>query len=226
VNKQYWIFLFVVILVVCILGRVLQNPWIDYISKPLIILSLGGYFLSQTGTVKSGLKKWVLLALFFSWAGDVLLMFEGKDQLFFLAGLSAFLVAHLFYIVFFHLVRIKENVRGRIWLLLIVVLYYASLISFLSRYLNDMNLPVRIYGLVISFMYMLALHMTYIKNKRAGLWMMTGALLFLISDSVLAVNKFYQHFAGADLTIMLTYGLAQLFIVEGAVRYLTLPHKE
>ena len=47
--------------------------------------------------------------------------------------------------------------------------------------------------------------------------MMTGALLFVISDSVLAINKFYQSFELAGIVIMLTYGFAQLFIIEGAI---------
>ena len=153
-------------------------------------------------------------------------MFQQKDKLFFLLGLSAFLVAHIFYIVFFHRVRIKENVKGNPWLLLIVVIYYAALITFLSPYLGDMKLPVRIYGIVISFMFMLAMHMLFIKNKIAGKWMMAGALLFVISDSVLAINKFYQSFEIAGVVIMLTYGLAQLFIVEGAIRYITSVDKE
>ena len=71
------------------------------------------------------------------------------------------------------------------------------LISWLSPYLGDMKLPVRIYGIVISFMFMLAMHMLFIKNKTAGKWMMIGALLFVISDSVLAINKFYQSFEAA-----------------------------
>jgi uncharacterized membrane protein YhhN len=62
--------------------------------------------------------------------------------------------------------------------------------------------------------------MLYINNKNAGKWMMIGALLFVISDSVLAVNKFYQAFEAAGIVIMLTYGLAQFLIVEGAVRYI------
>ena len=56
--------------------------------------------------------------------------------------------------------------------------------------------------------------------------MMTGALLFVISDSVLAVNKFHHSFEIADVVIMLTYGLAQLFIVEGAIKYITSIDKE
>ena len=89
-----------------------------------------------------------------------------------------------------------------------------------------MKLPVRIYGIVISFMFMLALHMLFIKDKVAGKWMMLGALLFIISDSALAINKFYQPFEVASVIIMLTYGLAQLFIIEGARRYITFTGKE
>jgi uncharacterized membrane protein YhhN len=83
-----------------------------------------------------------------------------------------------------------------------------------------MKLPVRIYAIVISFMFMLAMHMSFIKYKNAGRWMMLGALLFVISDSVLAINKFYQSFEMADIVVMLTYGLAQLFITEAATRYI------
>jgi uncharacterized membrane protein YhhN len=101
-----------------------------------------------------------------------------------------------------------------------------GLIILLSPYLGDMKLPVRIYGIVISFMFMLAMHMLFIKNKTAGRFMMTGALLFVISDSVLAINKFYQPFEAAGMVIMLTYGLAQLFIVEGSIRYMTSVDKE
>jgi len=202
------------------MGGLLKNQWVEYISKPLIIISLTGYFFSQVNTETSGLKKWVFIALFFSWSGDVLLMLQGKNALFFLLGLSAFLIAHIFYIVFFHHIRIRENVRSNIWLLVIVVIYYVALISFLSPYLGDMKLPVRVYGIVISFMFMLAMHMLFIQNKRAGQWMLSGALLFVVSDSVLAINKFYHSFELAGLLIMLTYGLAQLFIAEGAIQYI------
>jgi uncharacterized membrane protein YhhN len=100
------------------------------------------------------------------------------------------------------------------------VIYYAALITFLSPHLGDMKLPVLIYGIVISVMFMLAMHMLFIKNKSAGQWMMTGALMFVISDSVLAINRFYQSFEMAGAIIMLTYGLAQLFITEGAIQYI------
>jgi uncharacterized membrane protein YhhN len=164
--------------------------------------------------------------LLFSWLGDVLLMFQAKNEDFFLFGLSAFLLAHVFYITFFHKIRIREGVKPNIFWLLIVVAYYAGLIIWLSPYLGDKKLPVRIYGVAISLMFMLALHMPSIKNKQSGQWMMVGALLFVISDSVLAINKFYQPFEAANVIIMLTYGLAQLFIVIGAAKYINSVYKE
>lgn len=219
-KRQYWLITFLLVLAADIIGIQINNEILQYISKPLIIPALIGYFLSQTGSVASSLKRWIIAALFFSWGGDVLLMFQPKDEIFFLLGLSSFLLAHIFYIIFFHHVRVREGIKSNPWLLLVVTVYYITLIVWLSPYLGEMKLPVRIYGIVISFMFMLATHMLFIKNKWAGQWMMTGALLFVMSDSVLASNKFYQPFELAGVLIMLTYGFAQLFIVEGAIKYI------
>src|SRR5204862_1271682 len=132
---------------------------------------------------------------------------------------------HVCYVFFFHNIRVIENMKSKGWLLIPVVVYYAGLITFLSPYLGDMKLPVRIYGIVISFMFLLAMHMLFIKNKIAGRLMLIGALLFVISDSILAINKFYRSFEMAGIIIILTYVLAQFFIIEGAKRYMTSAHK-
>jgi uncharacterized membrane protein YhhN len=226
VKKQYWIILFSIILAIHLSGILLKNQLTEYVSKPMIIVLLVFYFISETSKVETGLKKWIMTALLFSWLGDVVLLFQPRGSIFFLFGLSAFLLAHIFYIIFFHRIRVKENIRSNPWLLAIVVIYYVTLIIFLSPYLADMRLPVRIYGIVISFMFLLAMHMLFIKNKTTGRLMMIGALLFVISDSILAINKFYQSFELSGIVIMLTYGLAQLFIVEGAARYITSVDKE
>ena len=219
-KKSYWIITYSVVLAVHLAGIYLNNETLQVFSKPLLVILLIIYFLLQTRIWNDALKKWILAALFFSWVGDVLLMFQGEDQLFFLLGLSSFLIAHIFYIVFFHNIRLRENIKSSWLLLFIVVVYYAVLITMLSPYLGAMKLPVRVYGIFISFMFLLAMHMLFIKNKPAGLLMMIGALFFVVSDSILAINKFYQSFESAGITIMLTYGLAQLFITEGAIRYI------
>jgi uncharacterized membrane protein YhhN len=211
-KKRVWIIIF--------LAMQLNNAALEKFFKPLLIPVLFLLFVTELKGYASSLKTWIFLALACSWFGDILLMFQEKNSVFFLAGLASFLLAHIFYIISFHKIRIREKVKSNPLFLLLVVIYYGLLIWWLNPFLGDMKLPVRIYGIVISFMFMLALHLLFISNKKAGRQIMIGALLFVISDSVLAINKFYQSFEGAGITIMLTYGIAQLLIISGMINYI------
>jgi len=218
-RYYFWVFLFIAALAAEITGVQLENETMQLIAKPLLMPPLAMFFLFNTNNDRTALRPWILFALFFSWAGDILLLFQEKQSLFFILGLSAFLLAHVFYIVYFHKVRLREGIKPNPWFLVLVVIYYATLMTILSPYLGGMKLPVRIYGIVISFMFMLAMHMLYMRGQLSGYWMLAGAFYFVASDSILAVNKFYASFPAAGFVIMITYGLAQLLIVEGAVRY-------
>jgi uncharacterized membrane protein YhhN len=220
-KKQYWILIYFTALATYIVAMEMGNELLQILSKPLLMLILIGYFLSSTIGIISDLRKWIVLALTFSMIGDSFLLLQNSRPVFFLLGLSAFLIAHLFYIIFFHTVRTKEKIRTNFLPVIIVAVYYGALIFWLSPYLGDMKLAVRIYGLVICFMFMLAMQMTLLRNKKAGQLMMIGALLFLLSDSTIAINKFYNSFIHAGLVIMLTYGIGQFLIVSGSINYLT-----
>lgn len=224
-NKLTWAALFFLALILHINGSETGIALLQYISKPLLMPLLAGYLLTAIKGYHSPLVRWLLAALFFSWAGDVLLMFQANNSMFFLLGLSAFLLAHIFYIIVFSVIRKQETVPFKTLLLLPVGAYYGGLITLLYPGLGDMRIPVIIYGLVISTMFLLALHMLYIKNRIAGKWMMAGALLFVLSDSILAINMFYKPFTGAGILIMVTYGLAQFGIITGAVQYITAEKK-
>ena len=217
--KKNWLFVFAIALIANLVGVYLKNEILIYITKPFIVISLILYFLSATAGITNGLKKLITVALFFSLLGDVLLMFESSDKNFFLFGLVAFLSAHVFYIISFKKISTGEKLRLKWLLILPVLIYYGGLMYLLNPHLGDMLWAVRVYGFVISTMFLLALHMLFIKNKRAGKLMMFGALLFVASDSILAINKFYLPFEFAGIFIMLTYGLAQLLITLGAANY-------
>ncbi len=218
-KKEYWLILFAFVLIVDLVAVQFNLEWLKFIFKPLIILSLIGYFLSATNTISNSLKPLIIFALLFSWAGDVLLMFESKNPLFFIVGLISFLIAHLFYVYYFHRIRISQSIAGSVFLMIPVVIFYFVLMYILEPYLGVLKLPVRVYGVVISFMLLLALHMLKINNRSAGKLFALGALLFISSDALLAINKFYSSFPMAGLSIILTYGLAQYFIVKGAISY-------
>lgn len=220
-KKSFWIVLFFIVLFIDIAAVYFKNEPLRYVSKPLLMPLLIGHFILNTRPYLSPLKKWIVLALVFSWFGDVLLMFESMSPGFFMFGLVAFLIAHIFYILFYENIIRLENLKKNYWWFIPVLIYYVSLIYILSPLLGDMKLPVRIYGIVISYMLIQALQTSMIKDRHAAGLMIAGAVLFITSDSLLAINKFYSSFEYAGIAIMFTYGIAQLLITLGAMRYIT-----
>lgn len=219
-NKNLWIIFFVIALSLNLAGIIAHNEILQYISKPFLVPFLIIYFIYSTHNRKQ-FTPGLLPALFFAWIANVLVMFQHMDEVFFLLGLGASLVAHIFYIIFFNRVRVQENIHGRWWILLIVIVYYAIIMRSLSYTTQEMTIPIRIFGVVICFMCMLALHMMFLVNKKAGRLMAAGALMFIVSDTLLGLNRFRQPFELADFFIILSYALAQVFIVTGAARYIT-----
>ena len=220
-KKRFGIILFLALLFIDIAAIYFKNEPLRYISKPLLMPLLITYFIFNTRPFTSPLKKWIVLALAFSWAGDVLLMFDSMSAGFFISGLAAFLIAHIFYILFYETIIRHESLKKNYWWFIPVLIYYVSIIYILSPHLGDMKQPVRIYGIVISYMLIEALQTAMIKNQNAARLMIAGSVLFITSDTLLAINKFHGSFEYAGIAIMLTYGIAQLLITLAAVRYIS-----
>ena len=219
--KKFFIILYLIVLIADLISVYTHNESLRYITKPLLMPLLVGYFVLSMQPFASPLKKWIILALVFSLLGDVLLMFESNDSNFFILGLIAFLLAHIFYIIFYENVIRAEHIKKKYWWFFPVLIYYSVLIYVLSPHLGEMKLSVRIYGVVISYMLIQALQTSSISNRNAALLMIVGAILFITSDSILAINNFYRSFEWAGIAIMVTYGIAQLLITRGAVLYIS-----
>lgn len=219
-KRFYFVCLFFTVLAIHLIGIVVHNDLVTLITKPLLVPCITAFFISASLFTLSPLKRYIIAALFFSWTGDILLMFQANQSAFFIGGLIAFLVAHIFYIIFFYRIWTAQRLKMKPVLLLLVVIFYAALIGFLLPHLGAMLVPVLVYGFVISTMLWFALHMYLLRYKVAAAHFISGALLFVISDSVLAINKFYQAFPAASFIIMLTYALAQWQLIRGAVVYI------
>ncbi len=172
-----------------------------------------------------GRKVWISAlvpaALFFSWLGDVLLMLEGRNGMFFILGLLGFLTAHALYIAYF--IRIpatngRSFIRKRPVMLLAVLAYVVELLYVLWPSLDGMKIPVLIYGIVIGTMLCFALWQYGKTDARAAGLMIVGAILFVASDSLLAINKFKSPIPFGGIWVMSTYILAQYCIVKGSAR--------
>ena len=191
--------------------------------KPFIIPSFILVFLKKSFlTTKQG--KWLLFALLFSFFGDVFLLFEG--EVWFLLGLSAFLIAHLFYTFLFF--KISRPIKLKI-LHAVIISFYSLFLSFLLYIIWDslekLLIPVIIYGFTITIMAVLAGFSTINTGKIGFLF---GSLFFVFSDSIIAVSKFlFIENIGYNFPffIMLTYILAQFLLVNTISNYIKSPFK-
>jgi uncharacterized membrane protein YhhN len=191
------------------------------VSKSLLMPLLAAAYYYDTRPLNA-YSKLFLTALFFSWCGDVLLLFDRTGELFFMAGLVCFLTAHLLYIRYFLNIKSAQEsyLRKRPLLYLAVVAYLAELLYVLWPTLGGMKIPVLLYGIIISTMLGVALWQYRRVSDHTAILFIAGAILFVVSDSLLALNKFREPISYAGIGIMLTYCLAQFFLARGSASHL------
>ena len=197
-----------------VLAGLLFDLQLLYISaKPLLMITLAMYFISAT----KGYPTWrvyVVAALVFSWAGDVFLI--SSDW--FIAGLISFLIAHVFYIIAYQKTGAATGQLKPLDILKFVV-YGVLLIWLIYPGLGNLLIPVLVYALVLLGMGIWA-------HKRRGAtttisfkMVATGAILFALSDGLIAVNKFAFEIPAERLLIMSIYMTAQYLIVQGLIEH-------
>ena len=184
-----------------------------YIFKPLTMVFI--LLIAIRGQPAPPFYKFmILIGLLFSLAGDVFLMLP-SDR--FVAGLVAFLIAHLFYIAAF-----ASEITGLIWWPLIPFVIYGIVIYIiLAPSLGKLKLPVLIYVLVILMMTWLAWERWNQTGQSGALLASIGAVLFVISDTILAIDRFRGTFKLSRALNLTTYFAAQL-LIAGSIGALVL----
>ena len=194
--------------------------WLEYITKPLILISLIGFILVSTKGISCKFKRLLLVALFFSWGGDMFLMIDEQYPVLFIFGLGSFLVSHLLYIFAFnqtaHPPLNVPLIKKHPWIIFLLIVFGSYVFKKLQPGLGEMVVPVIIYLAAILAMFVFALNRWGKVSNQSFLWITIGALFFILSDSILAFDKFHEHITNAHLIIMATYMFAQYAIVRGA----------
>jgi uncharacterized membrane protein YhhN len=220
-HKNRWIFLLLAIATaVDIYGITSGSPLLRYLTKPLLMPLLILAFV--TGHDRKNVYSRLLISgLFFSWLGDIFLMMEGIDGIYFILGLSCFLTAHILYISYFLKIQPqgKSFLHQYPFLLVIVGLYGAGLLYLLWPGLGPLKIPVVLYAIIICTMLSLALWQYKRIHTKTAVLFITGAALFVLSDSLLAIHKFRQPIPYGGMLIMITYVAAQFFIVLGSLSH-------
>ena len=208
-------------LAVEVFANLTGNLQLQYFSKPLLMPILIFYYAVNTKRLAAA-KYPVIFALAFSWLGDVLLLLDKQTKSLFIYGLIAFLIAHIFYIFYFLKIRRlnKPEKLPNPLMLAAVAAYTFGLFLFVAPGAKDLLVPVGVYALVISTMLMASTAAFDFGKQNFGKICVAGTLLFIVSDSILAINRFAAPFEYAPVFVMLTYAIAQLLITEGSLRNL------
>jgi uncharacterized membrane protein YhhN len=91
-------------------------------------------------------------------------------------------------------------------------------VYYLYNDLAEMRLPVILYSIIILTMLAGAINRLEKVNRTSYYLILTGAILFVLSDSSIAINKFGHHFELSGTVIMSTYVIAQFLIILGYIR--------
>jgi uncharacterized membrane protein YhhN len=184
----------------------------QFVLKALIIPWLIIIFAISLKPFNNRFNTLMFFGLICSWAGDMTLQF------YFIPGLIFFLLTHIMYLTVFFMTPGRSMIfTRRLYLLIPVILYGAGICYFLYDDLGEMKFPVIIYTLVILTMLAGAINRKEKVNTISYWLVLAGAILFVLSDSALAIHKFSLNFNYSGIVIMSTYLAAQYLITIGFI---------
>jgi len=214
--------LYLLALIGCLVAQWKGLHFVELLCKPALMVILGSWFFFNSRRVGDRFTLLIQAGLFFSLVGDVALMFQHRDEFNFLLGLAAFLLAQLCYTLAF--IQNIADTGGAEGVMLSSILSVPLLIygfvfalDIMPRLDSALVMPVLVYAGAITVMGITAAF-RYRRTFPLSFWLVfTGALLFIASDSLLAVNRFVRPLAYGNTLIMITYALAQVAIAWGAL---------
>ncbi len=208
---------FFVVTVANLFACIKGNKKLEHISKPLLMPVLALYFIFATFTV--GTNWLIVLALFFGFTGDVFLMLENEEK-WFMFGMVGFLIGHIFYIIAFFLSIGGNLLSFPLWGILLIFPVIAILLLTFPRikdHMGELKIPVYVYMAAILFMHFSAIlrlaALDFFCPCFIFVWI--GSMLFILSDSLIAIDIFDDDIEISHFHIMLTYILGQFLIAQG-----------
>lgn len=184
-------------------------------TKPFILLSLLGFYVYSVEAININ----VVLALIFSWIGDMFLILNGVKW--FAVGGVSFMISHFFFILSY-----LSNINfANIDTLVIVILaiFFFITVSIIFSKLKEhlpkaLFYPMYLYLLINGAMNCFAIFRFLSSVEIASIITVIGAILFFISDSSLFFVRFKKNCKlKTHFLVMLTYSIGELLIVIGLI---------
>jgi uncharacterized membrane protein YhhN len=190
----------------CALAYVLTIPYSPYPGSLLVkalpvFILLGVAWVSLQGPA----RLFMVAALFFSAGGDIFLELDR-----FTPGLASFLIAQLCYAWYFFSQRTTDSLPYARLILIVVIMLSVSFP--VISHAGEIFIPVAIYMSAIT-----AMGVAAALYRAPSTLVFVGALLFVVSDSMIGINRFVTPLPGSRYAIMLTYYGAQLLMLWGVM---------
>ena len=206
---------FVLVGVLNVIAEASSNSDAITLTKPLLMPLLLAWLITLVGRWWPVPLRWLAVGIAFAWIGDLALMGEGDTA--FHVGIAAFLVMQVCYLVAF--LRVPGPGLVRAWKIALIpyVLIWIGINVVISGGVGDMRIPVLVYSAVALAMAVGALDLVLRLPQPLAWRTAGGALLFVVSDSLIAMTAFgpLTESAGWSALIMATYVAAQGLIVTG-----------
>jgi uncharacterized membrane protein YhhN len=229
-KKKWMYFLFFIIIAGVLIEKVTGAKWLDYLFKSLIMPWMAGFFMLHARNVDFSIRKLILLGFLFSWLGDISLMFTHFNELFFLTGIGCFLIALVFYVFLFLRTINLSGKRAFLkkqpyWIIAYLgygLIFYILLFNHLDTLLQ---FAILLYVTVLLGMSAMALNRFGNGHPLSFSFVFAGSLLFVASDSMIALNKYLVEIPYDGIWIMSTYIGAQYLIMRGILKQYEEPGK-
>ena len=208
ISIAIWTTLVAIASSVAIAAHYLQLPLLHWIAKPLATLLIVAMVWSLS-TSEPLYRRWVVIGLLWSTLGDVLLMLPGD---YFLYGLLSFLVAHIAYLLAFNK---RERLLARLAPFAIYAVIAVGVLAYLWQGIPaPMRVPVLVYVAALGAMAAQAAAIWRIRRDRASALAAVGGALFMLSDSLIAFNRFGEPFEASRWMVLTSYWMAQWLIAR------------
>jgi uncharacterized membrane protein YhhN len=204
--QKTWLYIFAAFAVIFI-GLLPLEPYPgNFVIKAIPAISLA---VLAFIAISSPRGKLLFTSLLFCAVADIALELAGGE--YFVAGLGLFLIAHIFFIITFS--RDFKLQKSRVPIIVLFIVYSLMMAFIMTPSLKEMAMPVYVYITAITLMGIFA----SLRSARND-FTLYGAIAFIVSDSMLAINKFMMPVPAADYIIMVTYYLSLFLIVYGFLK--------
>jgi len=216
-NKAYFTVLFTFILAcdIYVKSNLIAIPY-RFFTKPFVMLSIIIFYVINNNETSKKKYRFMLVALIAFFLGDFLLIFFDNTCLY-IWGLLLFIIGKLNYVARFSNQR-DFNLIKLVPFLIACFLYMSFIMFFVLNNLKAFFIPAMLYLFATMIVGLFAILRKGAVSEKSFNLVFIGILLGIICDSISIFQSFYdENFGYHKISVMLTYGFSQYFIVSGII---------